>query len=572
MSSPRRQASRLPTLLSCVVAFALATPASAALPDEATLRSWIVEMKASPKGPFERIRWFCADGTVHPPKPYPCEERGGGIQHGEWNPRTVALRDGGYRVGNVLGDLSGDAFSGESADLDGLRQILLERFMMGVDQGWIFHGALGYRGALQIEDEEAGAARIVDAMLSDPEWLDPARYFLARESLRLLPRTTDATTAAAVRQLAIDVAVKDPGFNSLRAKIHNAPDAEDAARVRAYAGEKGRDAARPLYEELAAAIDHLYAGRGAADALVAIGEASGDERVGAMLVRHAEKLRAAESTGDRFVLAARYLAYYRDRFDKESTTPAGRRSLLEASLVLEDEAYAAGNALLPELAKATRLERLYWVERAIEALYGTGLVSERGVQGVRSSVARIEAAAPLTVDVWRQEVRYLARVPEWAGRWIEFNFAPQVERFAVLDPEARLYPQFRVRGSPLLFYSAIVDDLGNDANRVGGIEHQLFGVTRGAGLRALNPGLARGALLSPDGELHGLRRDGIYLLPETVAELPPVAGILTLGEGSSLSHVQLLARNLGIPNVVVGELALPAVKQRIGQPAVLATW
>ena len=31
-----------------------------------------------------------------------------------------------------------------------------------------------------------------------------------------------------------------------------------------------------------------------------------------------------------------------------------------------------------------------------------------------------------------------------------------------------------------------------------------------------------------------------------------MAGILTLGEGSSLSHVQLLARNLGIPNVVVG--------------------
>ena len=59
---------------------------------------------------------------------------------------------------------------------------------------------------------------------------------------------------------------------------------------------------------------------------------------------------------------------------------------------------------------------------------------------------------------------------------------------------------------------------------------------------------------------------GIYLLPETVSDLPPVAGILTRGEGSSLSHVQLLARNLGIPNVVVGEERVPAV-QRPGGPS-----
>ena len=58
-----------------------------------------------------------------------------------------------------------------------------------------------------------------------------------------------------MRQLAIDVADKDPGFSALRAKIHNAPEADDAARVREYDAAKGRDAARPLYEELAAAID-----------------------------------------------------------------------------------------------------------------------------------------------------------------------------------------------------------------------------------------------------------------------------------------------------------------------------
>ena len=60
------------------------------------------------------------------------------------------------------------------------------------------------------------------------------------------------------------------------------------------------------------------------------------------------------------------------------------------------------------------------------------------------------------------------------------------------------------------------------------------------------------------------------MLPETTADLPAVSGILTRGEGSSLSHVQLLARNLGIPNVVVGEEHMPVVNKHLGDQVVLA--
>jgi hypothetical protein len=49
-----------------------------------------------------------------------------------------------------------------------------------------------------------------------------------------------------------------------------------------------------------------------------------------------------------------------------------------------------------------------------------------------------------------------------------------------------------------------------------------------------------------------------------------VAGILTRGEGSSLSHLQLLARNLGIPNVVIGESQLRRIEKAMGARAVLA--
>ena len=75
------------------------------LPRPDTLRTWIQEMKTSPRGPFARIRWFCNDGTILPPKPYACSDHGGGVQHGEWTDRVKRLRAGGYYVGNVLASL-----------------------------------------------------------------------------------------------------------------------------------------------------------------------------------------------------------------------------------------------------------------------------------------------------------------------------------------------------------------------------------------------------------------------------------------------------------------------------------
>jgi len=64
--------------------------------------------------------------------------------------------------------------------------------------------------------------------------------------------------------------------------------------------------------------------------------------------------------------------------------------------------------------------------------------------------------------------------------------------------------------------------------------------------------------------------DGIYVLPESVSDLPPLAGILTTGAGNPLSHVQLLARNLGIPNVAVDEALLPDLQRADGRKVVLA--
>ena len=71
--------------------------------------------------------------------------------------------------------------------------------------------------------------------------------------------------------------------------------------------------------------------------------------------------------------------------------------------------------------------------------------------------------------------------------------------------------------------------------------------------RGLNPGFARGELVVVKDMIHEMDFDGnkIYVLLQAPAEMKPVAGIATVSEGNAVSHVQLLARNLGIPNAVM---------------------
>jgi hypothetical protein len=179
---------------------------------------------------------------------------------------------------------------------------------------------------------------------------------------------------------------------------------------------------------------------------------------------------------------------------------------------------------------------------------------------------------PLTLERYLDGLNYLGRAPGWGTQSLRMRFYESMEKMAQIEPMAMLFIQDQLRGSPLLFFSNVLDGLSRDANRLAGVKHGLFGDSVGVGFTALNPGLATGVLhVEPNLEdLENFKSDGIYVLPETVSDLPPVAGILTEGEGNPLSHVQLLARNLGIPNVTVDSSLEPVLAKHNGERVVLA--
>jgi Pyruvate phosphate dikinase, AMP/ATP-binding domain/PEP-utilising enzyme, mobile domain len=529
----------------------------------------IQQMKEQPRGPFSRIRWFCHDGTVLPPKAYACRPHGGGVQHGQWSEQTLALREQGYLVANLLAGIRPDEALADP-DFDNVYgQRLVERFLVGVDDGWIFRKALFYRGAIQEEDERAGGRALLLAMLSDPAWRGP--HFLAtRTGVKLLPHGHDSASAGRVRRQSASLSEDDPPFMPVRIKIHGAPDATDAQRVREYMAGVTDPDLRSRYEELAGEIDRIYQ---AQPLSLALSARAGDKALSATLRQAFAGAAAGWEGADsptRMALSGSLLAAVRNAVQLASDPQQGL-ALLDFSLRLESEHFRAAAEVRAQLPDMNRRQILQSMAAAGDAAFGVGLLNRRLLDALRAEVDGL-LATDISIADYQRGLAYLNRAPGWGLQALRRYFYQPMMTLVEVEPKALLFIQDQLRGSPLMHYSQALNLLVRDAGTLAGIRHKLFGEEVGAGFTALNPGLARGVLHAGKIAEHAeaLREDGIYVLPETVAELPPVAGILTAGEGNPLSHVQLLARNLGIPNVTVAPAQLQKLSQHDGRVIVLA--
>jgi len=559
-------------ILSVILLLMLLTPSpriAADLPPQETLRQWIAEMKTSSRGPFARIRWFCNDGSILPPEPYACRDHDGGVQHGEWTDRVKRLRADGYYIANVLASTDLNQITSSPGYSDLYNQLLIEKFLITADDGWIFRKARYYRGAVQAENETAKARELLLGLAGKDVWA--SRGFIPlRIGTNLLEHGAETISVAKVRQLSLALSEKDEKFLPLRIKMHNQPDREDAQRVRDYAeGLYDRDLAAE-YEHLASEIDKVFAPESASKRLKEFQNKISDYPE---LAREIETaigvLDSNKDPGLRFATACRIMAKIREQLLNIRSAEI-RLAAVETGLAMETEQYAAGRDLIEGIQTASRRKRLQWLRDSSLAVYGAGLISDLQLNDLRDTFAKLDGHEA-SLETYKAALDYLARVPGWGTQWLGFHFDESRRKLVEIEPLVDRVIQDALRAGPLFFYSNVLNGLLRDANHLVGLRHELYGRDVGAGLRSLNPGLARGTLRLKSAERpEEFDPQGIYLLPETIAELPPVAGILTAGEGNPLSHVQLLARNLGIPNVTVDESLIPELATYEGKKVILA--
>lgn len=135
-------------------------------------------------------------------------------------------------------------------------------------------------------------------------------------------------------------------------------------------------------------------------------------------------------------------------------------------------------------------------------------------------------------------------------------FGPYIRIYRPFVPDASKYTDDIIRESILyplsVWHHYITQNLMSKTNK----KFLYNGNKIDGTFRVLNSSIAKGKIIIPtaidlNNPNYGWDPNNIYLLNKTPASISKVGGIISSHSGSSISHVQLLAKNHGIPNVFV---------------------
>ncbi len=539
-------------------------------PDETLqeARSLVESFKQNERGPYSRIRWFCNDGSTQPPQAYACAKHGGGRQHAEYSVQRIRLAELGWPVGTVVAALTWEELWQPQQRQQRLRALPLERYLEAVDDGWVLRRARHYRGRVQLEDEEWNGRTLLLKLLSQPAFLQD-EFLLTREIIQIIAHgTTGGDRTRSIRHLAQELAEADAAFAKLRIEIHSRPSAETASRVREWlAGRTPRsEVLREKALRLADGLDELFGPAGRKLRLRAAAVALAEHSPQATrLIREAQGAAPAQHI-ERLSQAIQQLR-------KDVTARQPEANLRRLDLLTELAAELRTSALEQLDNPLSRRQLLTLASDLLRGAWGLGLLSSGEREALSTPLDALLTTARPAAAEYATASRRLALAAAWAAQTVRYSFAEALISFTALEPKAARFVDDLLRDTLLLPLGEVANRLALDAAQLSGIDHRVFGQPAN-GLLGINPGIARGRLhlLEGDALARGVRvaEDEIVVLTETVADLDPVAGILTLGEGNPLSHVQMLARNLGIPNASVAPELLPRLRSQAGRQVLLA--
>lgn len=521
-------------------------------------RAIVEAMKAGPRGPYLRLRWYCKDGTIHPPQPYPCKEHGGsGMQHAEYSKERERLAALGWHVGTIFAAMPAEEVTAPTDRRGRARELPLERYLVDVDDGWVLRLARTYRGRAQIEDERAAGRELLLALLAGRD-LVAEDWLLLRELVRTTPHAgAGADRTREMRRLSMELATGDASFEALRVKIHNEAGAGDIEAVRAWLAEaRARgvsDVNVTLAQDLIERMEDLYGTRGRLERIEGARArlaASPSTATAAGLLEGVNGVTPRERV-HRLASALRAV-----REVAEAGAPARETlALLDLSVDVEEELMRSANEALLDRSLSRR-SLLVLAGSLADGAHGSGLLSARERAELQDGAIRVGMSDMPTTASYLAAARAFERSSAWALDSVRHAFAEALVRYTALEPKAAGFPDDLLRSSPMLALAETASRLARDAERESGLLHRVFG-REIVGIAGLNAGAAIGRLrVLRAGDAAPLLATDVVVLEATMSELPPVAGILTVSEGNALSHVQMLARNLGIPNATLPSLAI----------------
>tara|TARA_R110002050_G_scaffold42086_8_gene101681 strand:- start:5209 stop:8115 length:2907 start_codon:yes stop_codon:yes gene_type:complete len=519
--------------------------------------------KNSIRGPYKDIRWFCTDGSLRQPKD-PCPDNiGPGVQHARYKDEVIALGKSNHiYLGQILAYTKHDEFWDSENNHSRLKQYQLDKYLRSIDDGWINQKGQFYRGAVQSEDEETWGMEFYKWLLADDQNLEK-HYFLIRQSLKDIPHNGDDNISQQIRSQSKVISDIFPGFMDLRVKIHSQPEFGDIEKTRIFKEKNGSKLTTDLsdkFEQLIKTMTKFYRTTDIAGLLKNRGLIK-DTPIG-LKIGDFIKMESNETSAAILIPETSELLLSVREATLTEKRPMARLQLLEISLKLEEIVFKEAPQWQPKDLQ-DMLSKICYLGLATA---GSGYIelSEWDQINLKTPLKGEENISLGELTSVLENARSLV---EWSSSMVKSNYQSIVNEYAAFEPKTYGFIDDRIRGSVSLYLGEAVGYLGDFIAKESALTNKVLDIPNQSGFRGLNPGYAFGELVvvsgSPDGV--DVSSDKIYIFQRPPSGLKPIAGIATVSEGNMVSHVQLLARNLGIPNAALSDDNLQNLKKYNGQ-------
>ncbi|MFA9389910.1 MAG: PEP/pyruvate-binding domain-containing protein [Prolixibacteraceae bacterium] len=528
--------------------------------DNKIIKDQIATFKKEPKGPYQQIMWYCPDGSKVPPKQR-CPEKGG-VQRATYNSWIENLAKSNHiYLGQILSATDFAEFLDEENLYSRMKQYQIENYLKNVDNGWVVRRAIYYRGAFQDEDENSWGLRFLNWTLTEKD-LSQRNFFLMRQAFVSIPHKAENSNIQKVRALSKELSDSIPKFMDLRIKIHGQPDAGDIKQVQAFKTKNTLTIQPEMaskFDELLREMEILYQAvdwQSLNSFMKPLGASSNS---GKLLQLALSELAQSKSISEKMTIAARLMLNVREIIPAENVKT--KMALYDLSVRTEELIFKD----LPNWKVSTPAELIQrnYILSMVSA--GAGYLELWEWKALEKELLPV-SDNEITLAALTNYLVAARRSVEWSTSMIKTNYNDEVLLFEGFEPLASAFVDDRIRSTVLLPLGQSVGDLGNFINKKSSLTNKVFNIPNQSHMRGVNPGFAKGELVVLE-SAEGIEASPqkIYVFQQPPADLKPIAGIATVSEGNLVSHVQLLARNLGIPNAVVSKENLMALKAFAGK-------
>lgn len=515
------------------------------------IQELIKSYKNDIRGPYYRIKWFCKDGSIRDPRD-PCPDSiGGGIQHASFKESALALRKSNHLFfGEILASVLVPDFLDSENNYGRLKQYQIGQYLASIDDGWVLRKGQFYRGSIQSEDEEAWGKEFFETILKDDELLN-SNYYLIRQSLKDIPHNGDSNVAQLMRSESKVLAEEISDFMDIRIKIHGNPQKSDIDLVQNYVKENASKIStknKKAFDKLLNTMKEFYAPLNYKTIAEDISKIKDSNKILTNLKNFVNEDKANISSREIVIKLADNLEFLRQNITLFSNSK-DRLNLLDLTNQLENILLIETQNWDPE----TLAETILKVQTLTCASFATGLIEFWEYDLIKPIFSNTLKNKETTLGELNSVVTNARRIVEWSTSLVKANYQEEVNEYAAFESLAYGFIDDRIRNSITLNLGETVSKLNSFAAKISNINNNVMSINNQGAIRGLNPGYAFGKLIVVSGNPDEVEvnTNNIYIFQKPPSDLKPVAGIMTVSEGNLVSHVQLLARNLGIPNAAL---------------------